>query len=231
MKSNIMSFKDARIPKLMENINSLLELFNPETLIRLGGIELVTVIIFLETGIILGFFLPGDSLLFITGMLCSSNVIKLNVFLLALLLIASATAGSSVGYLFGTKTLARISGSKRLLALKKNYLVKTERVFERFGMWVFVLGRFVPGIRTFVPIFAGVSNIGWKKFMVYNVLGSIVWVCTMLVSGYTLGRLFPVLAQRIELIVVGIIGLTLIPFMYRIVRSKKRGRIHNPIDN
>lgn len=203
-------------------MDSLVDLLNPETLIRVGGVELLIVIIFIETGMVFGFFLPGDSLLFIAGMLCSADVIKLHVLMVCILLIFSAVLGSLAGYVFGIKMLTLLSRNRRLLSFKVKYLDATKKIFDKYGMWVFVFGRFIPGVRTFVPIFAGVSNLPWQKFMVYNAMGAAVWVFTMVLAGYSLGNAFPVLTERIEWIVVGIVGLTLIPFAYGFITSNRK---------
>jgi len=187
------------------------DLFNPETLIRYGGVTLLLVIIFAETGIFFGFFLPGDSLLFIAGMLTSSGFLELHIFLLWFLLLIAAVSGTLVGYLFGRRAAGYFAHRKENFFYKKKYLETTKIFYKRYGMGAFILGRFLPVVRTFVPIFAGMAGIEYGKFIVFNIIGAAIWISTMLFAGYGLGNLFPNLSDHLELIVAGMIILTAIP--------------------
>ena len=180
-------------------------------LIRYGGITLLIIIIFAETGLFFGFFLPGDSLLFIAGMLTSSGFLELNIFLLWLLMLIAAVSGSAVGYLFGRRAASYFAHRKENFFYKKKYIDTTKSFYKKYGMGAFILGRFLPVVRTFVPIFAGMAGIEYVKFIVFNVIGAAIWISTMLFAGYGLGNLFPDLSEHLELIVAGMIILTAIP--------------------
>jgi len=187
------------------------DLFNPEMLIRYGGLTLLLIIIFLETGIFFGFFLPGDSTLFIAGMLTSSGFLETNIFLLWLLLLIAAVSGTAAGYFFGRRAASYFAHRKENFFYKKKYLETTKAFYKRYGMGAFILGRFLPVVRTFVPIFAGMASIDYGKFILFNIIGAAIWISTMLFSGFALGNLFPNLSDHLELIVAGMIILTAIP--------------------
>src|SRR6187402_3565455 len=123
-------------------------------LIRYGGVTLLMIIIFAETGIFFGFFLPGDSLLFIAGMLTSSGFLELNIFLLWFLLLIAAVSGTAVGYLSGKRASSYFAHRKENFFYKKKYIETTRSFYRQYGMGAFILGRFLPVVRTFVPIFA-----------------------------------------------------------------------------
>jgi len=195
----------------MELCIAFTDLFNPEMLIRYGGVTLLLIIIFLETGIFFGFFLPGDSTLFIAGMLTSSGFLELNIFLLWFLLLVAAVSGTAVGYFFGRRAVGYFAHRKENFFYKKKYLETTKVFYKRYGMGAFILGRFLPVVRTFVPIFAGMAGIEYLKFILFNIIGAAIWISTMLFAGYGLGNLFPNLSEHLELIVAGMIILTAIP--------------------
>ena len=180
-------------------------------LIRYGGLTLLLIIIFLETGIFFGFFLPGDSTLFIAGMLTSSGFLETNIFLLWLLLLIAAVSGTAAGYFFGRRAASYFAHRKENFFYKKKYLETTKAFYKRYGMGAFILGRFLPVVRTFVPIFAGMASIDYGKFILFNIIGAAIWISTMLFSGFALGNLFPNLSDHLELIVAGMIILTAIP--------------------
>lgn len=195
----------------MEICIAFSDLFNPETLIRYGGVTLLIIIIFAETGLFFGFFLPGDSLLFIAGMLTSSKFLDMNIFLLWLLLLIAAVTGSWVGYLFGRRAAGYFANRKENFFYKKKYIDTTRSFYKRYGWGAFVLGRFLPIVRTFVPIFAGMAGIEHGKFILFNVIGAAAWISTMLFAGFGLGNLFPNLSEHLELIVASMIIITAIP--------------------
>ena len=208
----------------MEICIAFSDLFNPENLIRYGGVTLLLIIIFTETGVFFGFFLPGDSLLFIAGMLTSSGFLDLNIFLLWLLLLISAVLGSIVGYLFGRRAASYFAHRKENFFYKKKYVDTTRSFYKRYGMGAFILGRFLPIIRTFVPIFAGMAGIEYGRFILFNVIGAAIWISTMLFAGYGLGNLFPDLSNYLELIVAAMIIITAIPVIITWNKQQKKTR-------
>jgi len=200
---------------------SIPDFFNPESIIRYGGITLLLLIIFMETGVFFGFFLPGDSLVFVAGLLSDTEYLDISVIALWPLLIASAASGSMVGYWFGSRAGSYLAHRKENFFYKKRYLDMTRGFYDRYGMWAFILGRFLPIIRTFVPIFAGLAHINYNKFILFNIIGATIWISTMLFAGYGLGNMFPTLTNHLEAIVAGMIVLTAIP-VWAAWRRQKR---------
>lgn len=197
------------------------DLLNPEMIIRYGGLVLLLVIIFAETGLFFGFFLPGDSLLFLAGLLSDSEYINKPVGLVIVLLIIAAVAGTCVGYFFGHWAEGYLRNRKEGFFFKKKYLEMARDFYQRHGMMAFVAGRFLPIIRTFVPILAGMVRIEFKKFLIFNILGAVLWIVSLVMAGHWLGNLFPGLIEHIEIIVVAMIVLTAIPVIVSYRRQRK----------
>jgi membrane-associated protein len=194
------------------NILLFLDVFNPETIIQYGGLTFLLLIIFAETGLFFGFFLPGDSLLFIAGLLSDSKYLHTPVYLLILYLVIAAVLGSTVGYLFGRWTSDYLKNKKENIFYKKKYLDITSDFYAKYGGLAFILGRFLPVIRTFVPILAGMTKINFSRFQIYNILGASVWIAIMVLAGHFLGKLFPkTIGENIELIVLIMVVVTFIP--------------------
>ncbi len=206
---------------LLTDITSVFtDLFNPENLIRYGGLTLLLLIIFAETGLFFGFFLPGDSLLFMAGLLAESEYIGLNVWILIPLLILAAASGTTVGYFFGRWAGGYLKNKKENFFYKKQYIVMTEDFYRRYGMMAFVVGRFLPIVRTFVPILAGMARIDWKNFLVFNLLGAVLWIVTMVMAGHLMGKSFPGIINHVEYIIVGLIIITSVPLIISWYRNK-----------
>jgi membrane-associated protein len=184
---------------------------SPETIIQLGGVPLLLTIVFFETGIFFGFFLPGDSLLFTAGLLCKSKWLTLSPTELIPLLIISATMGTAAGYFFGRWTDDFFSHRKENFFYRKKYVDITHEYFLKHGMMAFVFGRFIPIVRTFLPILAGIARIEVKKFWIYNLLGSCLWVSSVVMAGYLLGRRFENLKDNIGLIALVMICISTLP--------------------
>lgn len=193
------------------NILVFLDSINPENIIQYGGLSLLLIIIFAETGVFFGFFLPGDSLLFVAGLLSDTEYLDTNVALLIVLLVIAAVSGSTVGYLTGRWAGGYLANKKDSLFFKKKYLDVTHAFYHKHGMMAFVLGRFLPVVRTFVTILAGMVKIDFPKFLIFNFLGATIWILTMVLSGHFLGKLFPQIITYLEIIVVGMILVSAIP--------------------
>jgi membrane-associated protein len=200
---------------------SLSELVNPEALIQYGGLVLLLLIIFAETGIFFGFFLPGDSLLFAAGLLAESPYLDTPVTILVILLIIAAVSGTTVGYGVGRWAKNYLENRRESFFYRKKYIELTEAFYQRHGMMAFVLGRFLPIVRTFVPILAGMTHIDFTKFLLYNILGATIWVVTMVMAGHLLGNAFPNLIEYLEYIVFGMILVTAIPLIISWFRNKR----------
>ncbi|HLT71140.1 MAG TPA: VTT domain-containing protein [Cyclobacteriaceae bacterium] len=201
---------------------SLLDLFQPEALIKFGGLTLLLLIVFAETGLFFGFFLPGDSLLFVAGLLSNSPHINLPVWLLIALVVIAAVSGTAVGYGFGYWAKDYLYRRKENFFYKKKYLDITREVYQRHGMLTFVVGRFLPIVRTFIPILAGISKINFRKFMIYNFIGAAIWVITMIMSGHLFGKAFPNLINYLEIIIGAMILVTAVPVVITWINHRKR---------
>lgn len=195
----------------------LSDLFNRLTdlpaLIQWGGYVGLTAIIFVETGLLIGFFLPGDSLLVTAGLLASQGYI--NVYILGALLSIAAIVGDSVGYTIGKASGPHLFKKDDSLVFKKKHLIRAQQFYERHGGKTIVIARFVPIIRTFAPVVAGMARMDYKRFIVYNVLGGIFWVWSLLMLGYLLGRHVPGISDHIDIVILVIIFISIVPLFIR----------------
>lgn len=203
----------------------LKQLTDPESIIQYGGLALLLFVVFAETGLLIGFFLPGDSLIFISGMICVSKPELLGVGILELMLLLSGSAiiGNIAGYWFGYKVGPPLFRRKDSLIFKKKYLEITQAFYDKNGGKTLIIGRFLPIIRTFAPILAGVIKVDFKKFMAYNVIGAISWIGILAGIGYYLGSYIWV-QKNIGLIVIALIIITLIPLIVTYSKNKKATR-------
>ena len=183
---------------------------NPEQILHFGGLALVLIILFAENGIIIGFFLPGDSLLFFTGLITSTQPQLLDTPIYSLLLYMSiaSLAGCLFGYYFGWRLGPAIFNRKDTFFFKKKYVDATRTFYERHGGKTLILGKFLPYIRTFAPILAGVIRVPFKSFLGYNVVGALAWVCSLTLLGFFLGEKFPGIKDYLEYVIFGFILLT-----------------------
>lgn len=214
------------------------QLFNPEfyILLQVGGIKIglyvVLFIVFAETGLLAGFFLPGDSLLFLCG-IYSELLMKdfstgsdfVNVILLASMVAGMGILGNMAGYWFGKKSGTYLFKREDSFFFKKKYLFQSKDFFDKYGNRAVVFARFLPIVRTFAPVIAGIVEMDKKRFMFYNVLGSFLWSFTMIFAGHYLYELFLNsfgidLKHYIEYIVIGIIAVTTIPVLMKILKKR-----------
>lgn len=185
-------------------------LFNPEELIKWGGLIILIIIIFAETGLMIGFFLPGDSLLLTAGLLASQGYPFPDILTLNVSLITAAIAGDTVGYWFGKKTGPRVFVKEKSLLFDKKYLVNAKDFYENYGGKAIIYARFLPIIRTFAPIIAGIANMNYKKFIIYNFSGGILWVASLTILGYNLGHI-DFIKNNFEFIIIGVFILSGFP--------------------
>ena len=205
----------------MELIESFFEnLYNLKELIRWGGYVVLTAIVFAETGLLIGFFLPGDSLLVTAGVIAATG--ELNIVVLNILLSAAAIVGDSVGYAIGRKTGPRIFTRQKSLFFAKDHLLRTKAFYERHGGKTIVLARFMPFARTFAPVVAGVGEMEYKRFLSYNVFGGIGWVMSMTLIGYFLGTAIPDIDNHIHMVVAIVIFLSILPGIIEVIRHRMR---------
>lgn len=207
-------------------MDSILELYrlitSPEQIIQTGGLLLILLIIFTENGVFFGFFLPGDTLLFTTGLLSATGYLNTSIYLLLVTISGAAIFGSMVGYYFGKKTGDTLFQREDSLLFKKKYLIAAEAFFKRHGGLALVMGRFLPIIRTFAPIFAGIAHFEYPKFMYYNILGAILWVFSMLLSGFFIGMFIPNSKDYLEYLILGIVIITWIPVILTYLKERKK---------
>jgi len=212
---------------MQEKLLLFLDFLNPEELIRYGGFTLLILIIFAETGVFFGFFLPGDSLLFIAGLLSESEYLDVHVSVMIPVLVVAAVAGSTTGYFTGLWAGNYLKNRKENFFFKKKYLEMTHDFYERHGMMAFILGRFLPVIRTFVTILAGTVKINFPKFFIFNIVGATLWITSMVMAGNLLGKAFPDLPDYLEIIVVGMVLLSAVPVAITWFRARRKLRQNN----
>ncbi len=194
-----------------------------DDLIRWGGYAVLVAIVFTETGLLVGFFLPGDSLLITAGLVAGTG--GLNIWWLNLLLMAAAIAGDSMGYAIGFKAGPRIFTREDSVLFHRRHLIRTREFYERYGGKTIVLARFIPIIRTFAPVVAGVGRMAYRRFLFYNIFGGIGWVAGLTWAGYLLGRTVPNIAQHVHVIVAVVIVLSVLPIFREIIRARRQKRI------
>ena len=212
--------------ELWQNIKYYL---NPETIAAAGYFVLIFVV-FAETGLAAGFFLPGDSLLFVSGLfaadgkfiLFSSLSQEANLFILLISVFIAAVVGDAVGYLTGAKLGPRLFKRPKSLLFKPSHLLKAQEFYEKYGGKTIIIARFVPIVRTFAPIVAGAAQMPYRTFVVYNVVGGFLWVFSMILGGYFLGQAFPFLREHLEIVVIVIVLLSIIPMVVEIIKSRRR---------
>jgi len=201
--------------------NSLQHFVEPEKLLKEGGFYVVMFVIFAETGLFFGFFLPGDYLLFLAGMFVATGKLDTNLYVLILGLVVAAVMGNFTGYWFGRKTGPVLYHRKDSFFFKKRYLKAAEDYYTKQGAFALIMGRFVPIVRTFAPIFAGVVKLDFKKFALYNITGAIIWIASLTLLGYFLGRRFEQeINDYLLYIIIGFIVITTIPLVYTFVKKK-----------
>ena len=210
----------------MEHLIAYLHtLTNAESIINEGGFYLLLIIVFAETGLFFGFFLPGDYLLFTAGILCANGMLHVEITTLIVSLIVAGIAGNFTGYLFGYRTGNILFVKDDTFLFKKRYVIMAQHFYTKYGGMALILGRFFPIIRTFAPIFAGVAKVELKKFTLYNIIGSVAWVVILCLSGFFLGKRFPDMKDYLLYIVIGFFIVTILPFV--IAFFQKRHIQHN----
>ena len=198
----------------MENFwEHLQNLTDAQSIISRGGFYFLLTVVFAETGLFFGFFLPGDYLLFMAGLLCANGIFDVNITTLILSIIAAGILGNFAGYWFGYRTGPILFNKNDSLLFKKRYVVMAEQFYLKYGGMALILGRFFPIIRTFAPIFAGVVKVDIKKFTLYNIAGSVAWVVILCLSGYFLGIKYPDVKHYAQYVVIGFFVLTSIPLI------------------
>jgi membrane-associated protein len=198
----------------------LQNLTDAQSIISRGGFYLLLIVVFAETGLFFGFFLPGDYLLFMAGLLCAAGKVDVSITTLVLSLIGAGVLGNFTGYWFGYRTGPVLFNKNDSLFFKRRYVVLASEFYTKHGGMALILGRFFPIVRTFAPIFAGVVKVDIKRFSIYNLIGSVTWVCVFTLSGFFLGRRFPQLKDYLQYIILGLIVITTIPLVIAYLKKK-----------
>ena len=185
----------------------------------------VAAIVFAESGLLIGFFLPGDSLLFTTGFLIHSGLLPVNIHLAVLVIFIAAVLGDSVGYTFGRKLGPRLFNKPDARLFKQEYIKRAQTFYERHGGKAIIIARFVPIVRTFAPLVAGASKMDYKRFLTFNIVGGFLWAAGVTYLGYGLGSVFHNLGIEIDHILLPIIALiilaSVLPPAIHIFKDKK----------
>jgi membrane-associated protein len=195
---------------------------DPQWLISTFGLIGILAIVFAESGLLFGFFLPGDSLLFTAGLLVADGTyLHLPLWLMCLLIAAAAVAGDQFGYYFGRRLGPSLFRRPDSRLFKQENLTRASTFFKRYGARSIVLARFVPIVRTFTPIVAGASHMRYRTFLAYNVIGGTLWACGVTTLGYFLGQVAFV-KSNIEFILIGIVAVSVIPIAIELLRARRR---------
>ena len=206
-------------PDGVQLIHDLIALLrDPGPIIQWGGYPALALIIFLETGAMVA-FLPGDSLLFVAGLYASKG--QLNIVVLVVLLSAMAILGDAVSYTIGSRVGPKIFNRPRSKLFKPEHVQAAHAFYEKHGGKAIVIARFVPLVRTFVPVIAGVAGMRYREFAMFNITGGIAWVVSMTVGGYFLGSVFPDMGKHIEKVIIVIVLLSILPMVIEYVKAKR----------
>lgn len=205
---------------MFESIRHLLHsIYDVEGIIRTGGPLLVCLIVFVETGFFVGFFLPGDSLLVTAGVFSAAGVIPLKWILLPVML--CAIVGDQIGYWIGRAAGSALYRREDSFFFHKRHLQRAHEFYETYGGKTVILVRFVPIIRTFCPPVAGAAQMPYPRYLVYDIFGGVFWVGTMILGGYFLGRSIPNISQRIHYVILVVVVLSLLPAIISVLRTRR----------
>jgi membrane-associated protein len=209
------------------------QLLQPQFYIEHGGLWLIMFVVFAETGLFAGFFLPGDSLLFVAGIYCAPLAAEIypssnewvNLLILFIFISSAGILGNFIGYTFGNKVGPTMYDWKENIFFKKKYLLQAEEFYDKHGAGAIIIARFIPIVRTFAPIVAGIVQMDKRKFMLFNIIGCLAWVGSMLCSGYflqswILARFNFDLKNHLEVIVLGIVLITTAPVIIKVITHK-----------
>ena len=197
-------------------------IYDVEWLVRTGGVIALIIIVFVETGLLVGFFLPGDSLLVTAGIFAARG--DLDLLTLNTTLSLAAIAGDSVGYGIGARTGPKIFTKEESLFFNRKHLISAKEFYDRYGGFTILIARFMPIIRTFAPVVAGVGAMQYRKFIAYNVFGGIFWVLTTTLAGFYLGKIIPNIQERIHLVIAIVIFISLLPGIIKFATEKWKKR-------
>lgn len=197
-------------------------LTDPRALVQVGGYVGLTAIIFAETGLLVGFFLPGDSLLVTAGLFAAKG--DLDVVYLGVLLSVAAIVGDAVGFAIGRVVGSKLYERPDSLLFRRKHLMAAHEFYEKHGGKTIIFARFIPIIRTFAPTVAGVANMSYRRFAIFNVTGGLLWIWSLLLAGYGLGATVPNIEENIHIIVVVVVILSILPAVFHFVKERKKAK-------
>ena len=204
----------------MEILQELLNrLYDVESLIRWGGVAMICAIIFAETGLMVGFFLPGDSLLVTAGVFAAAG--HFDLYSMLILVSLCAVVGDQLGYLIGQKTGPALFTKEDSLLFKRSHVLRAQAFYEKYGAKTIVIARFVPVVRTFAPVVAGVGQMQYRRFVTYNVAGGILWVVSMVLTGFLVGTAVPNVNAHIHYVIAAVIFLSVLPAIVEVMRARR----------
>src|ERR1700682_4213973 len=209
--------------QVFESIRQLLHsIYDVEGLIRAGGPLLICIIVFIDTGLFVGFFLTGDSLLVTAGVFAAAGTIPLRWLLLPVML--CAIVGDQVGYWIGRGAGASLYKRKESFFFRRSHLRRAHDFYEKYGGKTIILARFVPIIRTFCPPVAGAAGMPYSRYLTYDIFGGILWVGSMILGGYSLGRSIPNIGQRIHYVIAAVVLLSVLPVIIGIMKERRKSK-------
>ena len=197
-------------------------MFNPESLIQAGGLLLIAVAVFAESGLMLGFFLPGDTLLLSAGVLAAQG--KLSLIAVMAVVAAGAIAGDNTGYFIGRHAGPRLFRKKKSLIFRQEYLRRSEQFFEKYGSKTMLISHIIVVIRTFAPVVAGMSNMPYVRFAVFDAIGDVIWAVAVTFVGFWFGSRIPNISHYVLLVIILAFVISFGPFVYRLVRLRLQRR-------
>ena len=200
------------------------KLYQFDELIRWGGYTVLVIVVFAETGLLAGFFLPGDSLLVTAGLLSAVEG-TVNIWILNLILMAAAIGGDTTGYWIGYHLGPKIFKKEDSLLFHKNHLIRTQEFFEKYGSKTIIIARFVPIVRTFAPTVAGVGKMRYTRFLLFNIVGGVGWVASMTLAGFFLGHSIPNIEKQLHWVILIVILVSFIPILRECCINRKNDHL------
>jgi membrane-associated protein len=201
-------------------------IYDVQGIVRWGGLIALVAIIFAETGLLVGFFLPGDSLLVTAGLFCTSSSTGepplLNIFAVNAAVMVAAIVGDTVGYWIGATSGPRLFTREQSLLFSRKHLLRTQAFYERHGGKTIIMARFMPFIRTFAPVVAGIGKMNYRRFVSFNIVGGVGWTLSMTLLGFMLGKVYPPITKQIDKVIIVIIAVSLIPAAVGWLSNRRR---------
>jgi membrane-associated protein len=208
--------------EIWETIKEFFVFFQPENIIRYGGLIFLLTVVFIENGLFFGFFLPGDSLMFTAGLLCATGVLDHSFALVISSIFITAVLGNIFGYYFGARAGRSLYTRKDTFFFRKSHIQTAEQFYNQYGMRTLIIGRFLPVVRTFAPIVAGIIKMPLGTFMLANIAGAAAWVGSLVTIGYYLGKVWPDAEKYLGWIILALILITAIPVIRTYLSAKKK---------